>query len=106
MNFINSPRIIQGGMGVGVSSWKLARAVSLRGFLGVVSGTALAVILARRLQMGDPEGHLQRAARQFPFAGVAERVFQRYFIPGGKPKDQPFRLITMPSQSPARAWRN
>ena len=31
--------IIQGGMGVAVSSWQLARAVSQAGQLGVVSGT-------------------------------------------------------------------
>ena len=48
------PVIIQGGMGAGVSSWRLARAVSSTGQLGVVSGTALDVILARRLQEGDP----------------------------------------------------
>lgn len=30
------PEIIQGGMGVGVSSWQLARAVSTAGQLGVV----------------------------------------------------------------------
>lgn len=35
-----NPLIIQGGMGVAVSSWPLARAVALEGELGVVSGTA------------------------------------------------------------------
>ena len=39
-------------MGAGVSDWRLARAVSQTGQLGVVSGTALAAILARRLQIG------------------------------------------------------
>ena len=34
------PIIIQGGMGVAVSSWKLAKAVAVTGQLGVVSGTA------------------------------------------------------------------
>ena len=38
----NSPLIIQGGMGAGVSNWRLARAVSEQGQLGVVSGIALA----------------------------------------------------------------
>lgn len=60
------PRIIQGGMGVGVSSWQLARAVAEAGQLGVVSGTALDVVVARRLQDGDPGGHVQRALAQFP----------------------------------------
>ena len=40
------PVIIQGGMGAGVSSWRLANAVSRLGQLGVVSGTALDQILA------------------------------------------------------------
>ena len=44
------PQIIQGGMGVGISNWQLAQAVSRRGQLGVVSGTALDQMLARRLQ--------------------------------------------------------
>ena len=43
------PEVIQGGMGVGVSGWRLARAVAAAGGLGVVSGTALDVQLARRL---------------------------------------------------------
>jgi len=42
------PVIIQGGMGVGVSSWWLAQAVARTGQLGVVSGTALDAVLARR----------------------------------------------------------
>ncbi len=37
------PLIIQGGMGVGVSSWKLAQSVSRAGQLGVVSGVGLDV---------------------------------------------------------------
>jgi nitronate monooxygenase len=84
-------------MGVGVSSWTLARAVSKMGQLGVVSGTALAVLLARRLQLGDPEGHLRRALSRFPIPGMAQRVLDRYFIPGGKPPDKPFQLTPMPS---------
>ncbi|MEI8337559.1 MAG: nitronate monooxygenase, partial [bacterium] len=53
------PKIIQGGMGVGVSGWILARAVSFLGQLGVVSGTALDTVLARRLQLGDIGGHMR-----------------------------------------------
>src|SRR5689334_22614605 len=68
------PLIIQGGMGVAISGWPLARAVSRLGQLGVVSGTALAVVLARRLQLGDADGELRQALAQFPFRGMAERV--------------------------------
>ena len=68
------PRLIQGGMGVAVSGWRLARAVSLEGQLGVVSGTALDVVLVRRLQLGDVGGHVRRALAAFPVAGVADSI--------------------------------
>ncbi len=59
MTLESLPTIIQGGMGVGVSGWRLARAVGLAGQLGVVSGTALDTIRVRRLralrQRRDPE---------------------------------------------------
>ena len=48
----NLPLIIQGGMGIGVSNWVLARSVSKTGQLGVVSGTAMNTVLIRRLQDG------------------------------------------------------
>ncbi|MEI8196321.1 MAG: nitronate monooxygenase, partial [Phycisphaerae bacterium] len=90
-------KIIQGGMGVGVSDWRLARAVSQLGQLGVVSGTGLGVVLARRLQLGDPDGHLRRALAHFPIPGVADRVMERFFAPGGKATDKPFTLAPMPN---------
>lgn len=89
-------------MGIGVSGWPLARAVSQLGQLGVVSGTALDVTFARRLQMGDQGGHLRRAMRNFPFGEMVSRVLDRYFIEGGKPPKQPFRPVPMHSQQPAR----
>lgn len=57
----NPPRLIQGGMGVGVSNHKLARAVAISGqehdvsVLGVVSTTGISVIGTTRLQNGDPD---------------------------------------------------
>jgi NAD(P)H-dependent flavin oxidoreductase YrpB (nitropropane dioxygenase family) len=60
------PVIIQGGMGVGVSGWRLAQAVAATGQLGVVSGVALDAVLARRLQRGDPDGQVRRALACFP----------------------------------------
>ncbi|HEX9083185.1 MAG TPA: nitronate monooxygenase [Gemmatimonadaceae bacterium] len=92
------PRIIQGGMGVAVSDWKLARAVSLIGQLGVISGTALDTVLVRRLQDGDVGGHMQRAMRGFPIPGVADAVLERYFLPEGRGPDQPYKLIPMYKQ--------
>ena len=57
-------------MGVGVSGWRLARAVAAAGALGVVSGTALDVQLARRLQLGDLGGDLRRSLARFPYRGA------------------------------------
>ena len=90
-------RIIQGGMGVGVSDWRLAKAVSQLGQLGVVSGTGLSVLLARRLQQGDLGGHMRRAIAQFPVPGVAQRILDQHFIEGGKPAGQPFAPTPMPN---------
>lgn len=91
------PQIIQGGMGVGISNWRLARAVSSRGQLGVVSGTALDQMLVRRLQDGDPDGHMRRALSRFPVPSVAERVWDRYFIPGGKAHSASYASPPLPS---------
>jgi nitronate monooxygenase len=89
------PRIIQGGMGVGVSNWRLANAVSRLGQLGVVSGTALDTIFVRRLADGDKGGHMGRALDAFPFPQMARRIWQEYFVPGGKPGDSPYPSIPM-----------
>src|SRR5258708_38124907 len=97
------PTIIQGGMGLAVSGWPLARAVSRLGHLGTVSGTALAVVLARRLQLGDPGGDVRRALQEFPLPEVAERAIRDFFIPGGKPPNAPFKLTAMPTLRPPRA---
>jgi NAD(P)H-dependent flavin oxidoreductase YrpB (nitropropane dioxygenase family) len=95
------PKIIQGGMGAGVSNWRLARAVAQTGQLGVVSGTALACVLVRRLQLGDPDGQMRRAMECFPIPGVARDVLAEYFIPGGKRPDEPFKLTQLPSLNPS-----
>lgn len=91
-------------MGVAVSGWRLARAVSRQGQLGVVSGTLLPVVTARRLQQGDPGGDLRQAFAAFPDASLVQRVVSRYFIAGGKPSDSPFAAVPMPSAAPSRAW--
>ena len=89
-------------MGVAISDWRLARAVSRLGQLGVVSGTALDVVLARRLQCGDPDGHVRRAFAAFPDRGAVNDVLARFFVPGGKPANAPFRSIPMFSMRPTR----
>lgn len=82
-------------MGAGVSNWCLARAVSAAGQLGVVSGTGLDEILARRLQDGDADGHMRRALGHFPFQETARRIVDAYYVPGGKPPDRPYRTVGM-----------
>lgn len=89
------PEIIQGGMGIGVSNWRLARAVSTRGQLGVVSGTATDGLLVRRLQDGDVGGHVRRALAAFPIPGVAESLLKRYFLVDGRAPGAPYALLPM-----------
>jgi nitronate monooxygenase len=92
---ITPPKIIQGGMGAGVSNWRLARAVSQQGQLGVVSGTALDMVLARRLQSGDPGGHIRSALEHFPLREIARRIVDTLYVAGGKGSDEPYRPIGM-----------
>jgi nitronate monooxygenase len=99
------PPIIQGGMGVGVSGWRLARAVSMEGQLGVVSGTTLDILLTRQLQLGDQGGHLRRALEAFPYPEIAARIVDRYYISGGKAAGAPFKTPPMISHEPGRQTR-
>jgi nitronate monooxygenase len=89
------PKIIQGGMGVGVSNWRLAQAVSKLGQLGVVSGTALDQVFVRRLADGDQDGAMRRGLDAFPFPEMAKRIWQEYFVPGGKPSEEPYPIAPM-----------
>ncbi|MBI5836707.1 MAG: nitronate monooxygenase [Candidatus Eisenbacteria bacterium] len=89
------PILIQGGMGIGVSGWRLANAVACTGQLGVVSGSAIDHVFSRRLQQGDPGGHLQAALAHFPVPGIVERILAKYFCPGGRPPGTPYRAPVM-----------
>jgi nitronate monooxygenase len=96
------PLIIQGGMGIGVSGWQLAKAVSATGQLGVVSGTALDSVLVRRLQLGDPGGDVRRALDAYPDSDAVDRILDRYYVEGGKPTDERFVQISMKRDNPSR----
>ncbi|MCC6774123.1 MAG: nitronate monooxygenase [Gemmatimonadaceae bacterium] len=89
------PPIIQGGMGIAVSNWSLARAVSSAGQLGVVSGTAIDSVLVRRLQDGDPCGSVRRAMSRFPLPDVTAHVMRRFFNADGRVPGEPYRLLPM-----------
>src|SRR3970282_172202 len=86
------PLLIQGGMGVNVSNWGLARAVSSGGerlgvrTMGVVSGTGIAVVVARRLQDGDIGGHIRDAFDAFPYPEMVKGVWNAWYIEGGQRK--------------------
>jgi nitronate monooxygenase len=90
-------------MGVAVSGWKLAKAVSEQGQLGVVSGTALDVVMVRRLQQGDEGEHVRRALAALPVPGAAQRILDRYFVPGGKPVDERFTQTSMKRHQPSQS---
>ncbi|MGE0438890.1 MAG: nitronate monooxygenase [Gemmatimonadales bacterium] len=96
--------IIQGGMGAAVSDWRLANAVARIGQLGVVSGTGIDTVFCRRLQDGDPGGHLRRAMAHFPLPGVADEVIARFHRPEGRAPDEPYELLSLhrPVMSAAR----
>ena len=96
------PIIIQGGMGAGVSNWRLAKAVSRLGQLGVVSGTALDQIFSRRLQDGDPGGHMRRGLDHFPFPEMAERMWRTHYIRGGKSEAESYRTLPMHAKDTPR----
>jgi nitronate monooxygenase len=99
---VQLPRIIQGGMGVGVSNWSLAQAVSRLGQLGVVSGTAIDQVLVRRLADGDKGDYIRRGLDAFPFQDMAKRIWQEYFIPGGKPSGTPYPATQMHQRTEPR----
>lgn len=96
------PRVVQGGMGVAVSGWRLASSVARMGQLGVVSGTALAVVLARGLQDGDRDGHLRRGLAAFTDRAVSARILERYFRPGGRAARGGYRAVPVPRWRPSR----
>jgi nitronate monooxygenase len=99
---VQIPKIIQGGMGVGVSNWRLAQAVSKLGQLGVVSGTALDSVFVRRLADGDKGGYMRRGLDAFPFQEMAKRIWQEYFVPGGKSASTPYKTLPMHQKNDSR----
>lgn len=71
------PSILQGGMGIGISNFRLARAVSMAGQIGTVSLVAIPHVAARRLQSGDID--MDRALEAFPVREAAEKIRKKYW---------------------------
>lgn len=101
MDFLKQIKLVQGGMGVYVSNWRLARAVAMERpgvTAGTVSGTGLDVVYVRLLQLGDPGGHIHRALTAFDAlfgTSIGQRIYDRYFIKGGKAPEARFRNAPM-----------
>lgn len=102
MTSLAFPLVIQGGMGIAVSNWSLARAVSAHGQLGVISGTAIDTVFVRRLQDGDVGGAVRRALEHFPMPDVANEILKRYFNPNGRAEGEPYKLLPMYRQTVSR----
>src|SRR3989338_2724139 len=94
--------IIQGGMGIYISSPLLANPCSRAGVLGTVSCTGAERVLAHLLQKGDAGGHYRRALSLFPFPEITERILVKYFIEGGKPANDEFKEVPLFSMRPRR----
>lgn len=79
----NLPELIQGGMGAGVSNWKLARSVAIAGeklnedVLGVVSGVGLSATMVHRLTHGD--SNTMQALQAFPVPEIAQELIDKYW---------------------------
>ncbi len=97
MEFLKKIKLIQGGMGVYVSNWRLARAVAMERpgiTAGTVSGTGLDVVYVRMLQLGDPGGHIRQALAAFDEqfkVKIGQKICDRYFIEGGKAPSTRFK---------------
>jgi NAD(P)H-dependent flavin oxidoreductase YrpB (nitropropane dioxygenase family) len=100
---MNLPIIIQGGMGVAISDWKLAKAVSQLGQMGVVSGTGIALVLSSRLAKGDLAGHMRRALANFALPEAVQTILDRYYIPGGQPADAPHKIAVKYTARPPKS---
>lgn len=90
------PTIIQAGMGVGVSNYVLARAVAGLGHLGVVSGTAIGTVMARRLQQGGAAAEETISAlKEFPNQDIANWIMDK-FSPDKRPADGKYIRCQVP----------
>lgn len=79
-------KIWQGGMGVDISNWILARESAMCGGTGTTSSALADQVLVRILQNGDPGGHFRRALSNFPFLrNEVDDIIEKYYVPLGNP---------------------
>ena len=87
-------------MGIGVSSVQMARSVANMGQLGVVSGTAIDSVFARRLQDGDEDGDIRWALTKFPDQECVAEILARYFVEGGREESASYLDVPKLSLTP------
>jgi nitronate monooxygenase len=97
------PKIIQGGMGVAISDWNLAKAVSIEGQLGVISGTGISNIFIARLMQGDVGGHVRRALEAFPFQDAVAKLLDKYYVENPKLDKTTYKRPQMWTMKPSKA---
>jgi len=88
-----------------VSSWRLARELARSGELGIVSGTAMDVVIVRWLNDGDPGNIVRNALAHFPDQGMAQKCVDKFFIEGGKDIDKPYSPLPMWTLGATQALR-
>lgn len=97
---MNIPKIIQGGMGVNISSPSLVNRVSMssqsgRETLGTLSGVVLEKVMTRQLGQGGQNAEaIVRALKTFPFQKIAEEIIAEYH---GKPHKSTPQFTINPS---------
>ena len=89
------PWLIQGGMGIAVSHWPLARAVAMAGQLGVVSGTAIETVFVRRLQDFGVDEDLRAVLERFPNQSIVENALARYTQPRRPGSNTAYKAVPM-----------
>ena len=89
-----TPWLIQGGMGIAISGWPLARAVSSAGQLGVVSGTAIDNVFVRRLQDWGVDETLRAVLDRFPVQSVVDEAINR-FATVRREANAPYKMLPM-----------
>jgi nitronate monooxygenase len=68
-----------------------------------VSGTAIDQVLVRRLADGDKGGYMRRGLDAFPFPEMAKKIWNEYFVPGGKPSGTPYPTTQMHQRRDSRS---
>jgi NAD(P)H-dependent flavin oxidoreductase YrpB (nitropropane dioxygenase family) len=81
---VRRPIIVLGGMGVDISSKRLAGAVASSGEFATLSETGGAIRIARVLQDGDPDGHVRESLQSFPNQEMVAYALGKFYQESGR----------------------